>query len=54
LEDPEDPGVLSVRAIHDYYKCHGIKTIVMGASFRNVQQIRFLAGYVARYTCCDE
>lgn len=44
LEDPEDPGVLSVRAIHAYYKCHGIKTIIMGASFRNVQQIRFLAG----------
>ena len=40
----EDPGVLSVRAIYDYYKSNGIKTIVMGASFRSVDQIKALAG----------
>jgi len=40
----EDPGVLSVRSIYDYYKCHGIDTIIMGASFRNVGQIQMLAG----------
>lgn len=39
-----DPGVLSVRAIYDYYKSNGISTIVMGASFRNVEQIKALAG----------
>ena len=40
----EDPGVLSVRQIYDYYKIHGYKTIVMGASFRNVGEILALAG----------
>ena len=30
-----DPGVFSVRQIYNYYKAHGIKTVVMGASFRN-------------------
>lgn len=40
----EDPGVLSVRAIYDYYKSNGIKTIVMGASFRNTGEIEALAG----------
>jgi len=40
----EDPGVKSVRSIYDYYKSNGIKTIVMGASFRNVDQIKALAG----------
>jgi len=40
----EDPGVLSVRRIYAYYKSHGIKTIVMGASFRNTGQIKALAG----------
>jgi transaldolase len=40
----EDPGVLSVRRIYDYYKQHGIPTVVMGASFRNVGQIEALAG----------
>lgn len=40
----EDPGVKSVRAIYDYYKSNGIKTIVMGASFRNSDQIKALAG----------
>ena len=32
----EDPGVQSVRKIFEYYKQYGYKTIVMGASFRNV------------------
>lgn len=40
----EDPGVKSVRRIYDYYKSNGIKTIVMGASFRNSDQIKALAG----------
>jgi transaldolase len=39
-----DPGVLSVRNIYSYYKAHGIKTVVMGASFRNLGQIEALAG----------
>ncbi|MBO9648611.1 MAG: transaldolase [Variovorax sp.] len=39
-----DPGVKSVRTIFDYYKKHGIRTEVMGASFRNVGQIAALAG----------
>lgn len=40
----EDPGVKSVRAIYDYYKSNNIPTIVMGASFRSVDQIKALAG----------
>jgi transaldolase len=39
-----DPGVKSVTRIFDYYKHFGIRTEVMGASFRNVGQIRALAG----------
>ena len=39
-----DPGVRSVRAIFNHYKKHGIRTEVMGASFRNVGQITSLAG----------
>jgi transaldolase len=39
-----DPGVLSVRAIFDYYKAHGVSTVVMGASFRNIGEIEALAG----------
>lgn len=39
-----DPGVRSVRAIYQHYKCHGIATEVMGASFRNTGQIVALAG----------
>jgi transaldolase len=39
-----DPGVRSVRQIFEYYKKHGIRTEVMGASFRNVGQIAALAG----------
>jgi transaldolase len=40
----EDPGVASVKAIFDYYKKYGYKTIVMGASFRNVGESTELAG----------
>ena len=40
----EDPGVRSVQRIYAYYKTHGFNTIVMGASFRNSDQIRQLAG----------
>lgn len=40
----EDPGVKSVQSIFNYYKKHGYKTIVMGASFRNVGEITELAG----------
>lgn len=40
----DDPGVKSVRKIYDYYKSNGIKTVVMGASFRNTDQIKALAG----------
>ena len=40
----EDPGVLSVDEIYNYYKKYGYKTEVMGASFRNVGQILELAG----------
>ncbi|MCV2356210.1 transaldolase [Paucibacter sp. B2R-40] len=39
-----DPGVKSVAQIFNYYKKHGVKTEVMGASFRNVGQIQALAG----------
>ncbi len=39
-----DPGVLSVRAIYNYYKAHDIGTVVMGASFRNTGEIEALAG----------
>lgn len=40
----EDPGVCSVREIYSYYKSFGYKTVVMGASFRNIGQILSLAG----------
>lgn len=40
----EDPGVLSVSRIYNYYKQHGYNTIVMGASFRNTGEIEQLAG----------
>jgi transaldolase len=39
-----DPGVESVRSIYGYYKTHGIRTLVMGASFRNIGEIEALAG----------
>eukprot|EP00918_Siedleckia_nematoides_P072813 GHVU01158950.1.p1 GENE.GHVU01158950.1~~GHVU01158950.1.p1 ORF type:complete len:333 (+),score=69.66 GHVU01158950.1:90-1088(+) len=44
FEPLEDPGVKSVTAIYNYYKKFGYKTVVMGASFRNVGQIRALTG----------
>jgi transaldolase len=40
----EDPGVASVVRIYDYYKKHGYKTQVMGASFRKTAQVLALAG----------
>ncbi|ANF16901.1 transaldolase [Buchnera aphidicola (Schlechtendalia chinensis)] len=40
----EDPGVQSVRNIYNYYKKHGYKTIIMGASFRNIEQVLELSG----------
>lgn len=39
-----DPGVKSVQQIFNYYKKFGYKTIVMGASFRNIGEITELAG----------
>jgi transaldolase len=39
-----DPGVLSVKAIYNFYKKYGVATEVMGASFRNLGQITALAG----------
>lgn len=40
----EDPGVVSVRHIYNYYKQYGYETVVMGASFRNLGEIEALAG----------
>lgn len=40
----EDPGVVSVSEIYQYYKEHGYETVVMGASFRNIGEIIELAG----------
>ena len=40
----DDPGVRSVQRIYAYYTTHGFNTVVMGASFRNSDQIRQLAG----------
>jgi transaldolase len=40
----DDPGVLRVREIYNYYKKHGYKTVVMGASFRNIGEVKALAG----------
>ena len=40
----DDPGVTSVRRIYAYFKKHGYRTQVMGASFRRVEQIIQLAG----------
>ena len=40
----DDPGVVSVRRIYAYYKAHSIRTVVMGASFRNRAEIEALAG----------
>jgi len=43
-EPAEDPGVVSVTAIYNYYKKFGFTTEVMGASFRNLGEITELAG----------
>jgi len=40
----EDPGIISVKTIYNYYKHHGYKTVVMGASFRTKEQVIELAG----------
>lgn len=40
----EDPGVKSVSRIYNYYKKHGYSTVVMGASFRNISQVKCLTG----------
>ncbi|ENV48256.1 transaldolase [Acinetobacter brisouii CIP 110357] len=40
----QDPGVLSVKAIFNDYKAHGVQTEVMGASFRSIEQVLALAG----------
>ncbi|MFY1026952.1 transaldolase [Actinobacillus seminis] len=40
----EDPGVISVTKIYNYYKQYGYNTVVMGASFRNIGEITELAG----------
>ncbi|MBL4794048.1 MAG: transaldolase [Pseudomonadales bacterium] len=40
----EDPGVMSVSRIYEYYKTYDVKTVVMGASFRNQGEIEQLAG----------
>jgi transaldolase len=44
IDISEDPGVASVTRIYNYYKKHGYKTQVMGASFRKTAQILALAG----------
>ena len=44
VKDKNDPGVESVETIYNYYKKFGLKTEVMGASFRNIGQIIALAG----------
>jgi transaldolase len=43
-EGEEDPGVVSVARIFNFYKACGFETVVMGASFRNVGEIQALAG----------
>lgn len=44
FESQEDPGVISVTTIYNYYKEHGYNTVVMGASFRNIGEILEIAG----------
>ena len=41
---PEDPGVISVTKVFNYFKTYGYKTEIMGASFRNIDEIIELAG----------
>ena len=40
----QDPGVISVREIYNYYKANNVKTVIMGASFRSQSQVEALAG----------
>ncbi|KAJ3431380.1 transaldolase [Anaeramoeba flamelloides] len=44
FEPSQDPGVISVASIYNYYKKFGIKTEIMGASFRNIGEITELVG----------
>ncbi len=44
FEPEEDPGVRSVRSIYAAFKARGVKTIVMGASFRSAGEVEALAG----------
>lgn len=44
FEAHKDPGVISVTHIYNYFKKFGYKTVVMGASFRNIGEIKELAG----------
>ena len=44
FEAQEDPGVISVTSIYNYYKEYGYNTVVMGASFRNIGEILELSG----------
>ncbi|EDW16104.2 probable transaldolase [Drosophila mojavensis] len=44
FEPDDDPGVISVRQIYNYYKKFDYKTQIMGASFRNTGEIKALAG----------
>jgi transaldolase len=44
FEGANDPGVQSVTSIYNFYKSNAYKTIVMGASFRNIAEIQSLAG----------
>ena len=44
FESYEGPGVMLVKIIYFYYKTHGYKTSVMGASFRNIEEVLELAG----------
>ncbi|MEJ1960909.1 MAG: transaldolase [Gammaproteobacteria bacterium] len=44
FEPEEDPGVRSVRSIYAAYKARGVKTVVMGASFRSAGEVEALAG----------
>ena len=43
-EAESDPGVVSVRDIYRYYKAHRYPTVIMGASFRKIEQVLALAG----------
>ncbi|KAI0988040.1 hypothetical protein GJ496_007348 [Pomphorhynchus laevis] len=44
IDHAQDPGVVSVQKIFNYYKSNNVSTLIMGASFRNVNQILELAG----------